>query len=39
MKHAIRHIHFVEYSDMQPKLGLHGAAPAEAAKCAGGLTA
>ncbi len=39
MKHAIRHIHFVAYSDMQPKLGLHRAVPVEAAKRAGGLTA
>jgi hypothetical protein len=39
MKHAIRHIHFVEHRNLQPKPGLQGAAPATAAKCIGGLTA
>jgi hypothetical protein len=39
MKHAIRHIHFVAYSNVQSKPGLHGAATTDAAKRAGGLTA
>jgi len=39
MKHAIRHIHFVEGVNAQPKPGLCGAVPADAVKCRGGLTA
>jgi hypothetical protein len=37
MKHAIRHIHFVEYSEAQPKPGLCRAVPANAMKCGEGL--
>ena len=37
MKHAIRHIHFVESIEAQRKPALLGAVPADSAKCAEGL--
>lgn len=40
MKHAIRHIHFVENLKAQARSGLHGAVPAAVAEMANeGLTA
>jgi hypothetical protein len=39
MKHAIRHIHFVERENAQPRPWLCGTVPANADKGRGGLTA